>query len=264
MNLFDGPVPISQAVKTLQAKNLLPTSMTSAEIKQLAQALRNQSLFSAQTLNTDLLQKYKDVLQSILKPEEMDGVTKGLNPTKARELIQDFFKSIGYQPDAGTAGSLLDLSSFKRINLVIKTNSELAWGAGQAIAQNADPDVVDLWPGLELFRLEERKVPRDWVKRFLAAAAEVGDQAAIDCYNATGRLIALKDSEIWQALGDGAGGYEEDALGNWFPPFAFGSGMWTRDVSRKDMEDFGFLAPGQQAYPAPFDLSQLFGLPKAA
>jgi hypothetical protein len=48
-------------------------------------------------------------------------------------------------------------------------------------------------------------------------------------------MIAKKDSPIWQAIADGAGGYE-DTLGHPFPPFAFNSGMDWRAVPREEWE----------------------------
>lgn len=54
-------------------------------------------------------------------------------------------------------------------------------------------------------------------------------------------MIALKDSPIWAALGDGAGDYT-DTLDNPFPPFAFNSGMDWRDVPRAECEELGLIA----------------------
>ena len=53
-----------------------------------------------------------------------------------------------------------------------------------------------------------------------------------------GDFVALKSSPIWQALGDGVGGFK-DTLGNPYPPFAFGSGMGWTDVSADDAASLG-------------------------
>ena len=47
--LANEPIPFSEAVKILAGKNLLPTSLDSAGIRELDASLKNQSLFSAQT-----------------------------------------------------------------------------------------------------------------------------------------------------------------------------------------------------------------------
>ena len=55
-------------------------------------------------------------------------------------------------------------------------------------------------------------------------------------------MVALKTSPIWQALGDGAGGYR-DTLGNPYPPFAYGSGLAWADVSRDEAIELGLIDP---------------------
>ena len=62
-------------------------------------------------------------------------------------------------------------------------------------------------------------------------------------------MIALKSSGIWQALGNGAGGYD-DALGNPFPPFAVDSGFDVDETSRDQAEKLGLLVKGEKAKPA--------------
>ena len=69
-------------------------------------------------------------------------------------------------------------------------------------------------------------------------------------------MVALKSSGIWEALGDGAGGYD-DTLGNPYPPFAFNSGMWTQDVSRADCESLGLLGSTEKAKAPEFDFANL-------
>ena len=71
-------------------------------------------------------------------------------------------------------------------------------------------------------------MPRDWAARWKAAGESVGWDGASPDF---GNMVALKASPIWQALGDGAGGYR-DTLGNPYPPFAFSSGMAWRRVRR--------------------------------
>lgn len=275
MELFDQPVPMSNAVKALQAKGLLPTSMTSAELKALDAAIRRASMFSAQTTMESLLAEYKKVLGGMIAPmtqtrtdrvtaENPEGkVTTGPNLAEGRSIIQDFLSKMGYAPEAGKEGSLLDLSSFLRVNLVLKTNADLAWGAGSFVSQNESDDEVDLFPALELYRMQEKKVPRDWKTRWNLAARESGDLDAARALADHGRMVALKSSPIWQALGDGAGGYD-DTLGNPFPPFAFNSGMWTDNVSRAEAVKLGLLDEGEKAKGAEFDFGSLFKLPAAA
>ena len=267
MTLLDEPVPFSEAVKFLAQKKILPTGLDSAGIRAMDANLRSQALLSAKTLNPFLLQKYKDLVGSLINPateqredriteENPQGnVTTGLNPASSRAQIKEFFQSIGLTP-SGSAGNLQDLTSDARINLVIRTNTELAQGAGRFVQMN-DPAVIDQFPAQELVRFEPRTKIRDWPERWAAAADESGDTDAADVLENTGRMVALKASPIWDSLGDGAGGYD-DTLGNPYPPFAFNSGMWVQSVSRDDAEQLGLIAPGDKVEAHPLDLTKLF------
>lgn len=253
-----------EAVKHLQAKKLLPTNLSSVELsQQLSAATRRQSFFSAENTLEEALADIKSKVQSIVNPQQVlrpgatHTVTEGFNPASARAAIAQLFHDLGYAPEEGTAGSLKDLSSALRIDLVIKTNVQLAHGAGRFVQQNADPDVLDLWPALELVRFEDRAEPRDWKQRWRIAAQVAADPRAAAALGLHGRMAALKSSGIWQALGDGAGGYT-DTLGNPYPPFAFNSGMWTEELDREESEALGLLQKGQRAAAAALDLQTLF------
>lgn len=141
---------------------------------------------------------------------------------------------------------------------------EVASGAGTMLSDNFDQETVDNYPAWEFTRLDDRETPRgfkrgrggvlvpvpgeDWPSRWRAAAQESGDDNAAQILQETGRMIALKSSGIWQALGNGAG--YDDALGNPFPPFAVDSGMWTDNISRKEAVELGLLGKGEKAKPA--------------
>ena len=255
-------LPFKEAVANLKQKGLLPTNLSSADLAQLDAALKRQSMFSARTTIKGYLAEIKDTVTSILNPVQVlregaeQTVTEGFNPATARVALRDALKKSGYTPGEDVAGTIKDLSSDARLNLVIKTNTELAQGAGAFIKQN-DPDVVQQYPAAELVRFEDRKTPRDWDTRWKLCAQVVGDVGAATMLADEGRMIALKSSAIWQALGDGEDG-STDTLGNPFPPFAFGSGMWTQDVSYQECVDLGLLEDGAEVQPAKLDLATLF------
>jgi hypothetical protein len=263
---FVNPVSFQEAVKHWLAKQVLPTGLNSREIaQQLSAAVRRQSVFSAETTLTGYLDQIQQAVGSILEPKQVVrseergalSVTEGLNPATAREQLRRTLQGFGFSPAAGTEGTIKDLSSDARINLVVKTNVELAQGAGKFVQGNLNEDVVDLWPAWELVRYEDRDKPRDWETRWKIAAEVSGDAKAMGCLGNMGRMCALKSSGIWQALGDGAGGYE-DTLGNPYPPFAFNSGMWTEDVSRDEAVELGLIGESEPARPAALDLGSLF------
>ena len=145
-------------------------------------------------------------------------------------------------------GTLRDLASDKRMTLTITTNYRIA--ANQAFAaKGMEERRLHQWPAWELVRIGRVRTPRgfkrgkggamepvpgdDWQARFVAAGGELWDKGT--------RMIALKGSDVWQRLGDGAGGYK-DTLGNPFAPFAFGSKRGVREVARDTCLTLGVLS----------------------
>lgn len=258
--LLDKINPFAGAVQALVRRKALPTQLDSAALRQLGADFHRNNLVSAKTLITDLLDGYKDAVGSIINPvtvkradrvtaDNPEGyVTEGYDPATARLKIKELQKSLGMQPGDG---SITDLTSDARINLVIKTNVELAQGAGNFLQGN-DPAVIAGFPAQELYRLEARKVEREWPTRWRNAAQTVGDVDAARVAEETGRMIALKSSPIWQELGNA-----EDGLGNPYPPFAFNSGMWVEDVDYAEAVQLGLLDKGETAQPNPLNVSQL-------
>lgn len=268
MNLLDDPVPFIEAIKTLAGREVMPTTLDSAALRLLDAGTRRQSFFSATNNLVDVLDGMQEAVGSIIQPgrekradritpENPEGkVTTGLDPATARLGIKDLLKKAGYSADEGIRGTIQDLASDARINLVVKTNVELAQGAGRYIQENSDPDVVDLWPALELVRFEARAKPRDWEDRWAQAAQASGDDDAARMLDENGRMIARKDSPIWDSLG--SSDLFPDALDNPFPPFAFNSGMWTMEVSRDEAIDLGLIGDGDKVEARPLDIESLF------
>jgi len=265
---FANANPFQEAISDLLKRQILPTNLGSAELRQLSSAVKRQSLFSARTTLTGYLDEIKSTVESIINPKQVlrDGmtqtVTEGLNPATARAALRDKLKALGYSATPGEEGTIKDLSSDARINLVIKTNTELAQGAGRMIQMN-DPEVLDGFPAQELVRYDEKDTPRDWPARWRVAAQVANDPGAAAALGLHGRMVALKSSGIWQALGDGAGDYD-DTLGNPFPPFAFNSGMWVESVSREDAIALGLIKHWNTPQPAAIDFANIFGTPDYA
>ncbi len=91
------------------------------------------------------------------------------------------------------------------------------------------------WPASEFFRAARNEDgERDWESRWNAAGESVAWEGA--CISP---MVALKTSPIWQALGNGVGGYEHDAFGYPFPPFAPHSWMSVRDITFTDCVKLG-------------------------
>ena len=221
------------------AKTVLPTSLDSTGFRERwGVRIHEQALMSARTTQ----ERYLLRLQAVLA-EVADG---RVNDARARELLIGELRSMGYNSEAGgfpgdagippaTPGSLTDLASRMRLNLIIRTNQQTAQALGQ-IARSEDPVIAELYPAYELRSGSYRRRHRqDWPARWSAAGSAVGWEGALPH-----RMWALKSSPIWQALGDGEGGYR-DTLGNPYPPFAWGSSYIWRDRNRQECIEAGLI-----------------------
>ena len=208
-------------------KDLLPTSLGSDELRSsTASDILRRSVFSARMESARYLAKIREVAAQIV-----DGT---VNQARARELLLEELSRMGHAPSDG--GGLANPASIRRLNLIVDTQRQMAASASSMMNETAG--TLAAFPAYELVRFVGKRVPRpDWDLRWSAAGDSVGWEGAL-----RGRFMALKDSPIWQAIGDGAGGFR-DTLGNPFPPFAFSSGMAWREVSSDEARSAGLEIP---------------------
>ena len=241
---FTTPTPLEDALRLLREKRLVPTALSSADLRELAAEVRRAALFSARMTQIRPLQALLEGLNAMLEG-------KG-NVADAKLLLTQVYTALGYDAEAGgfpqdkpgtvepaTRGTLRDLSSQRRMELTITTNYRML--ANEAFVKRTTEDEQRRYqfPCFELIRIEPRITPRgfkrskggdldiapgeDWLSRFVAAGGELYEKGT--------RMIAPKGSDVWIKLGAGAGGYR-DTLGNPFAPFAFGSGYGLRELPR--------------------------------
>ena len=221
-----------------RVKNLLPTSLGSEEIRErYAREILQRSVFSARMENARYLAKIRDVCTELAAGR--------INAAKARETLLNVLSQIGYDTTADD-GKVSNPVSQRRLDLILDTQRWMA--ASVARLSLETEDTLDMYPAWELTRADKPDKPReDWPARWNAAGESVGWQGARKgIYYGSGvgiGFIALKNSPIWQALGDGVGGFR-DTLGNPYPPFAFGSYMDWVDVDRETAERLGLIKPG--------------------
>jgi hypothetical protein len=165
----------------------------------------------------------------------------------ARGEILTELRRIGSIPKQGAFKDIL--SDITSLDSILKTVEDVACGVDHFMEQNYDETRIDEFPALQFHRVYRRDNSRDWPPRWLAAAEASGDKNAARILQDTGKMIALKSSGIWQALGDGAGDYD-DVLGIPFPPFAFDSGFDVDEVSRIKCEKLGLLVHNEKALSA--------------
>lgn len=253
MASFLKPLTWLDGIRRLRARKELPTTLGSRDLQMLDAGLKRWAVFSAKVENARALQKINQVVEELIKgvtPEDEAARAAGVRPLKlslpdAKLKLRDTFEKLGVRTtDPDQIGTLQDPQSDARLSLIVETQEQLAHGYGTYMATQ-DEDLLDMWPCWELTRVSPSRVPRglregpqgavqrvpgdSWPERWKKAGGEIYD----------GRMIALKNSVIWERLGDPT--IFDDALGNPYPPFAFNSGMDVRDVTRDEAERLGVI-----------------------
>lgn len=254
MSIFTKPLSWLEGIRRLAARKVLPTTLGTEDLRRLGGDVKRWGIFSAKIANAEALQEINDVVTEVVrgitpKDEETftvtqrDGTTyeKRKKPLQlsipdAKLKLRDKFRELGVTVEnPAKIGTIEDPESDARLQLIVSTQEELAQGYGRFIA-NQDPDLLDLWPCQELVRISPSLVQRDWNERWARCGGKLFE----------GRMIALKNADIWDRLGDS--NTFPDALGNPYPPFAFNSGMDVEDVSRTEAEQLGVI---EKFTPAP-------------
>ena len=215
-------------------KDLLPTSLGSDELRSsIASDILRRSVFSARMESARYLARIREVCAQVSEGS--------INQATARARLLETLAQMGHSPLDG--GGLTNPASIRRLNLILDTQRQMAPSVSRIQMQT--PAVIERWPAWELTRLVGKAVPReDWPARWRNAGESIGWEGALK-----DRFIALKTSPIWQALGDGAGGFR-DTLGNPYPPFAYSSGMAWVAVDRETCERLGLSGPEPETVPS--------------
>jgi len=241
----------SPGLQQWRDRTIMPTSLSSSELRELNQEKLERSVFSARTTEAKYVQEIADKIDDLYSGK--------INYATARLELLEKLQDLGYDPAKGfpdevgalpaRPGSLRDLSSSSRLDLVVRTNEQLAANYGRMKEGNT-PYALNAFPAWELIRIEPRKHERsDHEERWQAAGESVDWEGAIQS-----PMMARKDSPIWQALGDGEGGFD-DTLGNPYPPFAFGTGFGWREVSRDEAVEEGLIDEDEQVGPMKGELT---------
>ena len=218
---------MTAAEKILQ-KSLVGSDIDSREWNSVQAGLRDRAFFSSQVAELQILDAFRTA-----SAEHASGAS---DISKLRIELRDYLRNAGYHPRPGEENTIKDLFSKARLDVILKTNVATARGFVR-YANGMSPGAFAAFPAMKLLRIRQRRRGRDWAARWKAAGDSVGWQDAARDF---GTAVALKDSPIWQALGDGAGGFR-DGLGNPYPPFAWGSGMGVVDVARKEAIELGLV-----------------------
>ena len=203
------------AADLILKKALVASNLDSKEWNQVQAAFRNRAFFSSQVAQANIIQAMRQRVSEYAK--------RGVDISEARKLMREDLKRMDYEPESGKEGTIKDLFSKARLDVVMKHNLDQARGMIQR-ASGMSPGAFAAFPAQEFKRTHARRAQRkDWPERWRKAGGKV--------YG--GRMIALKTDPVWERL---------SVFGNPFPPFDWGSGMGVIDVDRKTAIELGLVS----------------------
>ena len=234
----DLPSSVMDALRAAQARGTLPTSLGTAELRELGEEILARSVFTARGTSAVFADVLKQLVEQLAAGE--------MNESSVRLALLETLQALDYTPEGGfpdapagavppaLQGTLQDLSSHRRLNLIIDTQRGLMVGAGQK-SRGSEPTRLQLFPAWELVRQLSARVPRDWLARWAIAGGKLYQ----------GRMIALKGDPVWGELGS----YSNfpDALGVDYPPFAFSSGMGWSEIDLAECRGLSVLGPAGES-----------------
>ena len=197
-------------------KALAASPMKSADWSAVQAGLRDRAFFTATVDDARRLAAMREAVAKVASGE--------LSDSQARLAIREALAQTGYAPPEGKEGGIQDLSSQRRLDLIIQTNVAEARGYARYLEGTSD-GALAAFPCQELVRTRNRKAPRDWPAKWREAGGS---------FYGSGRMIALKTDPIWSAI---------SRFGHPWPPFDFNSGMGLRDVGRREAIRLGIISP---------------------
>jgi hypothetical protein len=225
---FPSKFKFEEADLKQSVKRFIPTTLKHRELSLISAELRERGIFSATTYQTSHLQEIQKQVDKLIAGDT-DQATANL-------VLRDSIRSLGYSAEPGKEGTIEDLSSDPRLDLILRTNVEQAQGYGEW-QQGQDQTILDAWPAQELVRWEARDKKRNWLQRWIDLGGQVFEGDGPD---EPGRMIALKDSPIWSKL---------SIFGTPYPPFDFNSGVGVDDVTRGEAIELGLMEPSDVIKP---------------
>jgi hypothetical protein len=159
-------------------------------------------------------------------------IGESINAAKARTLMCRWAIDHGYRAEPNAEGTVNDLSSEARADLIIWAVASFTAGrASWESSQNRE--TLELFPADELYLSDTFATKRDWQTRWNIARDKLGTStSAFAAPDTSGPFIALKNDLIWAAI---------SRWGLPFPPFNFKCGMWVRDALDDLADQFGFF-----------------------
>jgi hypothetical protein len=193
---MDAPDLLTEfdAALASRAREAMPTALDTAGLRELGQQVLGRAVFSARGVSAIYASKLKEVIDQLTAGDIGEG--------QARTALYETLDALGYTPEGGfpgnegdvppaVRGSLQDLRSFRRMDLVIRTQLDLMTGAGEQ-SRGHTPERLTEYPAWELVRVEQRTTPRDWAARWAISGGKPNGS----------RMLALKGDPVWGELGE--------------------------------------------------------------
>jgi len=152
------------------------------------------------------------------------------NRATQRLALMQLLDRLGYRAPIGKRGSMVDLRSDRRLNLILDFNTAIVQEYGQWHWLRSESGIIDAIPAQELIRVGRRKFMRDWNRIWDEAREVLPETSAFE--SSSGRLVALIDDPIWTQISD---------FGLPWPPFKFGSGMGVHDIGFEEACELGLV-----------------------
>ena len=200
------------------------SGLNSSEWEQIAASVRERAFFSAEVTSTKILEEMKANVVAMLKD--------GKSASEIRRDLRTMLFGEGYQPDEEWEGTIKDLRTKARLDIVIKTNTDQAKGYARLV-RDTRAGAILAFPAYRFVRRQNRKAQRDWATRWANAAKAVNYEGVAK----NGEMIALKTSPIWETL---------SRFGTPYLPFDYNSGMGLQDVKKSYCREIGLLGEDEQ------------------
>lgn len=242
--------PIAEAVAKIGAQTPVGSTLNSAEWAQVPVEIRNRAIFSSKVENARVLDRIKAGLENMLAGNRNQfGVIE--DRSKFIADLRQLAEQEGLAPqDPALKGTIQDITSHARAELILKTQTEMAYGYARHKRGSTGP-ALRAEPAQELIRIEERKEKRRWVDLWRAHGGRTfeGDSGFGELQPGMGsiRCIALKGDPIWSSI---------SRFGNPYPPFDFGSGIGVEAVSRTEAIRLGLIQRNQITTEVPVALNE--------
>jgi len=211
--------------KILQ-KALVGSKLDSRMWNGIQAGLRDRAFFSSQIESARILHSARELSSRVASGD--------LSVSDFRLKMRHALYLDNYDP-GDRRGTVKDLLTEKRLDLIVKTNVAQARGYIQHL-QATNEGALLAYPCYELVRVAERKQPRNWAARWRNAGGRFFG----------GRMIAVKTDPIWTRI---------SAFGNPFPPFDWGSGMGLDEVGYAEAVKLGVIERGEKIEPPKIDFN---------